>query len=65
MINRCEIKGHKDHETIGIISKKANAIIKDCKIHNHIFGGMYVWATTKNYFKIINSLITYNTKVGI
>jgi hypothetical protein len=64
ILNRCEIKGNKNHETIGLfllysclkklikiynifkgaIIKKADALIKDCKIHNHIVGGLMIWS---------------------
>jgi len=35
ILNKVEIKGNKNHDTIGIAIKKGNAIIKECKIHNH------------------------------
>lgn len=44
ILNRCEIKGNKNHETIGAIIKKSDALIKDCKIHNHIVGGILCWS---------------------
>ncbi len=62
VMNRCEIKGNKSHETVGIIIKKADAIIKDCKIHNHIFGGIHIWSSETNKVKILNSKILFNTR---
>lgn len=45
VLSKCEIKGNKNHETIGIMIKKADALIKDCKIHNHLMGGILTWTT--------------------
>ena len=36
IINKVEIKGNKSHETIGVIVKKGDATIKECKIHDHL-----------------------------
>lgn len=60
VMNRCEIKGNKDKETIGVIIKKADAIIKDCKIHNLKLGGIHAWAEESNKIKILNSKIIHN-----
>jgi len=46
IVNRCEIKGNKNHETIGAMIKKADALIKDSKIHNHIKGGVLIWGSS-------------------
>ena len=35
-MNKVEIKGNKSHETIGVIVKKGDATIKECKIHDHL-----------------------------
>ena len=54
-MNKVEIKGNKTHETIGVIIKKGDATIKECKIHDHLQGGVLVWAKKHNKVKIINS----------
>jgi len=64
-MNRTEIKGNKHHETIGIIIKWADALIKDCKIHNHMKGGILIQSHFQNNIKIINTKVSFNTKVGI
>ena len=51
-MNKVEVKGNKNNETVGIIIKKANALIKDSKIHSHLKGGILIWATKKNKITI-------------
>lgn len=65
IVNRCEIKGNKNHETIGAIIKKSVALIKDSKIHNHLMGGVLIWGCAKDDIKIMNSKILFNGKCGI
>lgn len=65
IMNRCEIKGHKTHETIGILMRKCSGIIKDCKIHNHQLGGIHIWSTEKSKIKILNTKIINNVRSGI
>jgi len=43
LMNRCYLKGNKTHETLGILSKKADIIIKDSNISNHLFGGIHIY----------------------
>ena len=67
VMNRCEIKGNKDKDTsiyfflynlsVGIMIKKADAIIKDCKIHNLRLGGIHLWAEEDNRVKILNNKV--------
>lgn len=49
----------------GIMIKKADALIKDCKIHNHLMGGILLWTQAHNNVKIIQSRVIFNGKVGI
>lgn len=65
IMNRCEIKGHKSHETIGVMIRKGNGIIKDCKIHSHQLGGIHVWSSEESRIKIMNSKIVNNIRLGI
>lgn len=60
-----EITGNKHHDTIGMIIKKADCIIRESKIHKHLMGGILIWADVKNKIKVINSKIIYNSKAGI
>jgi len=57
IMNKCELKGHKSHETIGVLVKKGDAMIKDSRIHNHILGGIHAWITNKNNLKIMTNKI--------
>ena len=45
--------------------KKADAMIKDCKIHNHLMGGILTWTTQEHTVKILGSKIIFNGKAGI
>ena len=66
VVNRCEIKGNKNHETVGILANKPSlAVIKDSKIHNHKMGGILVWGSEEHNIKIMNSRILFNTNCGI
>lgn len=65
IMNKVEVKGNKNHDTVGIMIRKADAIIKECKIHSHLMGGVLVWANKTNKVSIINSKIVFNTKAGI
>jgi F-box protein 11 len=53
-MNRCEIKGHKDKETVGILVKNGNAIIKDSKIHHFKLTGINVLGDVYNNVKVVN-----------
>ena len=65
VMTKCTIKGNKNHDTIGVLIKKADAIIKDCKIHSHLIGGILLWSTALHNVKIINNTIIFNGKVGV
>lgn len=65
IMNKVEVKGNKNHDTVGIMIHKADAIIKECKIHSHLMGGILVWATKTNKVSIINCKVVFNTKAGI
>lgn len=65
VMSKCTIKGNKNYDTIGVLIKKADVIIKDCKIHSHLMGGILLWSTKNHTVKIINNTIIFNGKVGI
>ncbi|CAD8139625.1 unnamed protein product [Paramecium pentaurelia] len=69
-LNRCEIKGtsskSQDAKTIGIFIKLGDLIVKDCKVHNHTYGGILVQQSpTNKIVRIVGSKILQNKKVGI
>ena len=53
-MNKVEVKGNKNHETVGVMIKKSDAIIKECKIHSHLMGGILIWAKKKNKVNVVN-----------
>ena len=42
---------------VGVLIKKADAIIKDCKIHNLKLGGIHSWTEETNKVKILNNMV--------
>lgn len=65
VMQRCEVKGNQNHETIGLMIRMANANISDCRIHNNLMGGVLVWTKENNRVKISHSKILFNSKAGI
>ncbi|KAL4501682.1 hypothetical protein ABPG72_018733 [Tetrahymena utriculariae] len=65
ILNRTEIKGHKNQDTIGILIQNGDALIKDSKIHNHKSGGIYIKSKPTNHVKIINTKIVQNEIIGV
>jgi len=64
-MNKVEVKGNKNHETVGVMIKKSDAIIKECKIHSHLMGGILIWAKKKNKVSVVNCKVVFNSKAGI
>lgn len=50
---------------LGILVKKGNAIIEQCKVYGHLFGGIVIWSNKQNEVRISNSKIYKNSRVGI
>jgi len=65
ILNKCEIKGNKNHLTIGILSRNADLVVKETKVHNHKAGGILVQAKEENTVRIANSKIVFNDIVGV
>jgi len=65
IINRTEIKGNKINETMGILCKYGDIVVKDSKIHSHLAGGIHILSNKNNTVKIANSRIINNKHVGM
>lgn len=59
-MSQVEIKGNKTVETVGIIIKKGNAVIKESKIQGNIMGGIAIWGLVENKISIQSSRIIFN-----
>jgi F-box protein 11 len=64
-MSKVEIKGNKNHETVGLMVRRADAIVKECKIHGHQMGGVLVWSGRQNRVNVINSKIVFNSRCGL
>ena len=65
ILNKCEIKGNKNHLPIGILSRNADLVVKETKVHNHKAGGILVQAKEEHTVRIANSKIVFNDIVGV
>lgn len=65
IVNKCEIKGNKNHLTVGIMCRNGNLVLKETKIHNHKAGGVLIQAKEHNIIKIANCKIVFNDIVGV
>jgi len=50
---------------IGILSRNADLVVKETKVHNHKAGGILVQAKEENTVRIANSKIVFNDIVGV
>jgi len=41
-MEKVEIRGNNHHQTIGILVKKGNLEIRNCRIHSHMMGGILI-----------------------
>ena len=57
----CEIVGHENYTSIGILLQRANLILINCKIYNHLNGGISVFLENDNILEISNSVIVNNS----
>jgi len=64
-MNRCEIIGNKDYYTTGVFAKYCDVIMNQCVIHNHTLGGIHYLSNNRFHFRMINSKVINNDKVGI
>lgn len=64
-MNRSEIKGCKNFQTLGLICKYGTLFMKDCRIHNHKGGGVFIACNEDTNIKITDSKIMFNQVCGI
>jgi F-box protein 11 len=64
-ITDCELRGSNHYETVGVLVKGANLLMKECTITHFKMGGICVHLNENNTSKIINTRVTFNQMFGI
>jgi hypothetical protein len=58
ILNRSQIRGNIDHETVGALFKKADVLLKEVSVTHCTLGGIQSFAGEQNIIKIVNSVVT-------
>ena len=64
-IESCELKGSQYFNTMGIVMRAANMLMKDASITNFKSGGIMMYVKENNLVKIFKSIIRGNSYFGI
>lgn len=65
IIKECEMRGSNAHDTLGLLLKNSNLLMKDCVLTHFKFGGACIHVGETNSSKIYSTKITFNGKFGI
>lgn len=64
-IESCEFRGSKYFNTIGVILRNANMLMKNTSVSNFMSGGIIMYTKIENVVKIYKSRIRHNKYFGI
>lgn len=65
LMTDCELRGSNNFDTLGVLAKESNLIMKDCTISHFKTGGICMHLENSNSSKISNCKITFNGGFGI
>ncbi len=57
ILNRSQIRGNNDHETIGAIFKKSDILFKEVSVSFCSLGGIQLYSSEQNIIKIVNCTV--------